>query len=60
MIDTTALTAWNAANAAARAAYRADEAYRDGWCAVCESRRVGCTRECHQCRAKRITREGSA
>ena len=42
MIDATALAAWNAANAAARAAYRADEAYRDGWCAVCEARRAGC------------------
>ena len=36
MIDATALAAWNAANAASRAAYHAARAMEEGWCRRCQ------------------------
>ena len=39
MIDATALAAWNAANARARAAYHADRALEEGDCRRCQAAR---------------------
>jgi hypothetical protein len=39
MIDATALAAWNAANARARATYHAERSAAEGWCRTCGTRR---------------------
>ena len=54
------LAAWNAQTAAARDAYRADEAVRAGLCGTCASARVyDNKRTCQTCRKARKAREAS-
>ena len=53
MTDPTALAAWNAQTAAARDAYRADEAVRAGLCGTCAAAKVyNGTRTCQTCRKR--------